>query len=97
MVGYGGSLAIIVVIAAGVVLGLVAQWLGVARSGYDGLITGIAVVGGAIVAGQWLGSLSAWGPQLDGLYVLPALIGGIVIAVIAELAVRFAFPAPSAV
>jgi len=91
----GGS-ALIVVIVAGIVLGIVAQVIGVARSGYDGLITAIAFVGGAIVAGQWLGGVSTWGPQLDGLYLLPALVGGIVLGVIADLAVRIAFPATTA-
>ncbi len=87
-----GGLALTLIIVAGIVLGVVVQLTGVARSGYDGLITGIAVVGGAIVAGQWLGSLSTWGPQFDGLYLLPALIGGVVLGAIANLAVRFAFP-----
>jgi len=87
-----GGLALMLVIVAGIVLGVVVQLTGVARSGYYGLVTGIAVVGGAIVAGQWLGSSSAWGPQFDGLYLLPALIGGVVLGAIANLAVRFAFP-----
>ena len=91
-----GGLALMLVIVAGIVLGVVVQMIGVTRSGYDGLITGIAVVGGAIVAGQWLGGVSTWGPQFDGLYLLPALIGGIVLGVIADFAVRFAFPVTAA-
>ena len=88
-----GGLALGLIIVVGVILGIVAQLIGVARSGYDGLITGIAIVGGAIVAGQWLGGLSTSGPQIDGLFLLPALIGGVVLAVIADLVVRLAFPA----
>ena len=91
-----GGLALMLVIVAGIVLGVLVQMIGVTRSGYDGLITGIAVVGGAIVAGQWLGGVSTWGPQFDGLYLLPALVGGIVLGVIADLAVRFAFPVTAA-
>ena len=91
-----GSLAGMLVIAAGIVLGVVVQRIGVTHSGYDGLITGIAVVGGAIVAGQWLGGATTWGPQFDGLYLLPALIGGLVLGAIADLAVRFAFQATAA-
>ena len=91
-----GSLALLLVIGAGIVLGVVGHLLGVARSGYDGLITGIAVVGGALVAGQWLGGATTWGPRFDGLYVLPALIGGLVLGAIADLAVRVAFPVPAA-
>jgi len=90
-----GSLALMLVILAGIVLGAAVQLSGVIRSGYDGLITGVAVVGGAIVAGQWLGSLSTWGPRFDGLYLVPALLGGIVLAVIADALVRLVFP-PSA-
>jgi len=88
-----GGLALGLVVVVGIILGIVAQLAGLARSGYDGLITGIAVVGGALVAGQWLGGVSTWGPQVDGLYLVPALIGGIVLAVIANLIVRIAFPA----
>ena len=91
-----GGLALMLVIVAGIVLGVLVQMIGVTRSGYDGLITGIAVVGGAIVAGQWLGGVSTWGPQFDGLYLLPALVGGIVLGVIADLVVRFAFPVTAA-
>ena len=87
-----GGLALGLVIVVGIILGIVAQLIGVARSGYDGLITGIGIVGGGIVAGQWLGGVSTWGPQIDGLFLLPALIGGIVLAVIADLVVRVAFP-----
>ncbi len=88
-----GGLALGLVVVVGIILGIGAQLLAVARSGYDGLITGIAVVGGAIVAGQWLGGVSTWGPQVDGLYLLPAFVGGVVLAVIADLVVRIAFPA----
>ena len=91
-----GSLAGMLVIAAGIVLGVLVQRIGVTHSGYDGFITGIAVVGGAIVAGQWLGGATTWGPQFDGLYLLPALIGGLVLGAIADLAVRFAFQATAA-
>ena len=47
-----GGLALGLIVVVGIILGIVAQLIGVARSGYDGLITGIAIVGGRLLRGN---------------------------------------------
>jgi uncharacterized membrane protein YeaQ/YmgE (transglycosylase-associated protein family) len=83
-----GTIGIVVLIAAALVVGAVAQYSLRARWGYEGAFTALAAAVGGFVASEYLGTLSAIGPQYDGLAIIPALVGALVLAALAELAMR---------
>lgn len=87
-----GTTGFIVLLAGALVLGIIVQYVGQARSGFDWLVTAVAAAVGSYVASEWLGGASTWGPQLDGLYILPALIGAIVLGAVVEYAARRVSP-----
>ena len=83
-----GAGGLILLVAGAVVLGLIAQFLGQARSNYDWLITAVGAGIGGYVASEWLGAASTWGPELDGLFAVPALIGAVIVGAVVEFVVR---------
>lgn len=84
--GIGGWL---VIFAGALLFGVVAQYIGEARTGYEWLVDGIAVVIGAVVASEFIISLRTFEPVWDGLALVPALIGGLAVGIVVELATRY--------
>lgn len=84
--GIGGWL---VIFAGALLFGVVAQYIGEARTGYEWLVDGIAVVIGAVVASEFIISLRTFEPVWDGHALVPALIGGLAVGIVVELATRY--------
>ncbi len=89
---FGISLAIggwILLIAASIVFGVVAQFVGETRTGFEWLIDAIAFGVGALIASEFIVAWQSFGPMFDGLAIVPALIGGLVLGLVVELTTRF--------
>lgn len=84
--GLGGWVALI---AGAIVFGLLAQFIGEARTGYEWLGDAIAAGIGALVASEFIVGWQAFAPVFDGLAIVPALIGGLVVGVVVEVATRY--------
>ena len=84
-----GWIAWAIVIGAGLVFGVIAQFVGETRTGYEWLVDAIAVVLGAVVASEFIVGWRAVEPVYDGLALIPALTGGIVLGLIVEVVTRF--------
>lgn len=61
-----GTTGLILLLAGAPTLGILAQFVGQARSGYDWLISAMAAAVGGFVGSEWLGGVSTWGPDVDG-------------------------------
>lgn len=83
-----GLAAWIAVIAAGLVFGGIAQFIGDARTGYEWLADAVAFGIGAIVVGEFVTGLRTVEPVWDGLALVPALIGGLVVGIVVEVVTR---------
>jgi uncharacterized membrane protein YeaQ/YmgE (transglycosylase-associated protein family) len=79
----------LVIIAGALLFGVVAQFIGEARTGYEWLVDGIAVAIGAVVASELIISLRTFEPVWDGLALVPALIGGLALGIVVELVTRY--------
>lgn len=84
--GMGGWL---VLLAGALLFGVVAQFIGEARTGYEWLADWIAATLGAVIASEFIISARTFEPVWDGLAIVPALIGGLALGVVVELATRF--------
>lgn len=84
--GIGGGL---VLLAGALLFGVVAQFIGEARTGFEWLVDGIAAALGAVVASEFIISARTFDPVWDGLAIVPALIGGLVLGIVVELATRY--------
>jgi uncharacterized membrane protein YeaQ/YmgE (transglycosylase-associated protein family) len=84
-----GLAAWIVVIAASLVFGGIAQELGETRTGYEWLADAVAFGIGAIAVSEIVIALRTIEPVLDGLAVVPALVGGLIVGIVVELVTRF--------
>jgi uncharacterized membrane protein YeaQ/YmgE (transglycosylase-associated protein family) len=84
--GFGGW---IVVIAGALLFGVIAQFIGEARTGYEWLIDAIAAFAGAVIASEFVISARVYEPVFDGLALVPALLGGLALGVVVELATRY--------
>ena len=84
--GLGGLLLLIV---GSLAFGVVAQWIGEARTGYEWLIDAIAVFVGGFVASEFIIGWQAFEPVWEGLALIPALIGGLVAGIVVEVITRF--------
>jgi uncharacterized membrane protein YeaQ/YmgE (transglycosylase-associated protein family) len=84
--GFGGWL---VIIAGALLFGVIAQFIGDARTGLEWLFDAIAVGVGAVVASEVVISFRTYEPAFDGLALVPALIGGLALGVVVELATRY--------
>jgi uncharacterized membrane protein YeaQ/YmgE (transglycosylase-associated protein family) len=82
--------AVIVLIAAAIVIGVVLQYIGDVTKGYEWSVAGLAALVGGWIGSEALGSLSTWGPEWEGMFVLPALIGAVVLGFVVDLVVRYA-------
>lgn len=84
--GFGGWL---VIFAGALLFGVIAQFIGEARTGYEWLIDAIAAFAGAVIASEFVISFRLYEPVFDGLALVPALIGGLALGVVVELATRY--------
>jgi uncharacterized membrane protein YeaQ/YmgE (transglycosylase-associated protein family) len=84
--GYGGGALLIV---GALAIGVVAQFIGDARTGYEWIVVAIAAGIGALVASEFIVDWRAFEPVWDGLALVPALIGGLVVGVVVDIATRF--------
>ena len=66
--GFGGWL---VIIAGALVFGVIAQFIGEARTGYEWLVDAIAAFAGAFIASEFVISFRAYEPVFDGLATRP--------------------------
>src|SRR3990172_5865328 len=79
--GIGGWLVLL--------FGVIAQFIGEARTGYEWLVDAIAAALGAIVASEFIISARTFEPVWDGLAIVPALIGGPGVGIVVELVTRY--------
>ena len=78
----------IVLVVAALAFGVIAQFIGEARTGYEWLIDAVALAIGAIVASEFIVGARALEPVWDGLALVPALIGGLALGGVVEIATR---------
>ena len=78
-----------VVLAGALLFGVIAQFIGEARTGFEWLVDSVAAAIGAIIASEFIISARTFEPVWDGLAIVPALIGGLVLGVLVELATRY--------
>jgi uncharacterized membrane protein YeaQ/YmgE (transglycosylase-associated protein family) len=78
-----------VVILAALAFGVIAQFIGDARTGYEWLIDAIAFAIGAIVASEFIVGLRTFEPVYDGLALVPALVGGLAFGTVVEVVTRY--------
>jgi uncharacterized membrane protein YeaQ/YmgE (transglycosylase-associated protein family) len=88
-----GALAITVIIAAGLVIGLGAQYLTNPRSQLEWLIVAVTTAIGAYAGSEWLTtnvfSTMVGGPEFDGLVIIPAIIAGLVLGLLGDAFTRY--------
>jgi uncharacterized membrane protein YeaQ/YmgE (transglycosylase-associated protein family) len=84
--GIGGLL---VLLAGALLFGVIAQFIGEARTGYEWLVDAIGAALGAVIASEFIISARTFEPVWDGLALVPALVGGLVLGIIVELATRY--------
>jgi uncharacterized membrane protein YeaQ/YmgE (transglycosylase-associated protein family) len=84
-----GILGWMALLVGALVFGVLAQFIGEARTGYEWLIDAIAAGFGALVASEFIVAWQAFQPAWDGLALVPALIGGLVVGIVVELATRY--------
>ena len=85
-IGVGGW---VVVVLAALAFGVIAQFIGDARTGYEWLIDSIAFAIGAIVASEFIVGLRTFEPVYDGLALVPALVGGLAFGTLVEVVTRY--------
>jgi len=76
-------------ILGGLAFGVIAQFVGQARTGYEWLIDAIAVFAGALIASEFIVAWRGFEPVWEGLALIPALAGGLVLGAIVEVITRF--------
>jgi hypothetical protein len=84
--GVGGWL---VLFAGALLFGVVAQFIGEARTGYEWLADAVGAALGAVVASEFILSTRTFEPVWDGLAIVPALIGGLVLGIVVEVITRY--------
>jgi len=88
-----GALAITVIVAAGLVIGLGVQYLTKPASQLEWLIVAVTTGVGAYAGSEWLTtnvfSTMAGGPEFDGLIIIPAIIAGLVVGLLGDMLTRY--------
>ena len=79
----------LILIVGAVVLGIVAQLIGEARTGYEWVVTAIGAFVGGFAASEFVVGWRTYEPVFDNLALIPALIGGLVVGIIVAVAARF--------
>lgn len=82
--------AVIALIAAAVIIGIVLQYVGDVTNGYEWSVAGLAAIVGGWLGSEALGGLSTWGVEWEGMFIFPALIGAVVLGFVVDLLVRYA-------
>jgi uncharacterized membrane protein YeaQ/YmgE (transglycosylase-associated protein family) len=80
----------VLVIVGALAFGVIAQFIGDARTGWEWLVDAVAVAVGAIAASEFVIAWQTIEPVWDGLAIWPAVIGGLVLGLIVELITRTA-------
>jgi uncharacterized membrane protein YeaQ/YmgE (transglycosylase-associated protein family) len=81
-----GAWALVVI--AAVAFGLVAQFIGEARTGFEWFVDALAFGIGAVAASEFIIAWQAVGPMWDEMALVPALGGGLVLGIVVELITR---------
>ena len=76
-------------IAASLVFGAIAQYIGDAKTAWEGALDALAFGVGALIASEFIVATQAYGPVWDGLALVPALVGGLIVGLIVELSTRY--------
>jgi uncharacterized membrane protein YeaQ/YmgE (transglycosylase-associated protein family) len=84
--GFGGW---VVLVAGALLFGVIAQFIGEARTGYEWLVDAIAAGLGAVIASEFIISARTFEPVWEGLAIVPALIGGLILGIVVEVATRY--------
>lgn len=87
-----GTLALTVIVGAGLVIGFGVQYLTHPRTQLDWLFVAIATGGGAYLGSEVLTNVfgvMAGGPEIDGLLIIPGVITGLVLGLLADAFVRY--------
>ena len=88
-----GTLAITVIVGAGLLIGFGVQYLTHPRTHIDWLLVATAIgigayLGSEVLTGVVFGGLST-GPQIDGLIIVPAVITGLTFGLLTDAFVRY--------
>lgn len=81
--------AAILLIAGGLLIGVLASMIGEVRVGWEWAATAAAALVGGYLGSEALGGASTWGPVFEGLYIVPAIIGGLVLGVFVDALSRY--------
>ena len=87
-----GTLAITVIVGAGLVIGFGIQFLTHPRIPLDWLFVAVATIIGAYLGSEVLTNvfgLMVGGPQIDGLVVIPAALTGLVLGLLSDAFARY--------
>ena len=87
-----GALAITVIVAAGLVIGLGVQYLTKPASQFEWLIVAVTTSIGAYAGSEWLTAnvfSTVGGPEFDGLVIIPAIIVGLVLGLLGDMFTRY--------
>jgi len=84
--GLGGW---ILLLGGALLFGVVAQFIGEARTGVEWLVAAVGAGFGAVVASEFIVAWRTFEPVWDGLALVPAVIGALVVGVVIELATRY--------
>jgi uncharacterized membrane protein YeaQ/YmgE (transglycosylase-associated protein family) len=85
--GYG---AWALMVAAALIFGIVAQYIGETHTGYEWLVDAVAFFAGALIASEFVTAWRTIEPVWDQMALVPALLGGLVLGIVVELVTRFA-------
>jgi uncharacterized membrane protein YeaQ/YmgE (transglycosylase-associated protein family) len=78
----------VVIALAALGFGVLAQFVGEARTGFEWLVDAVAFGIGALFASEFILGWRTFEPVWDGLALVPALIGGLVVGLVVEIATR---------
>lgn len=88
-----GALAITIIVAGGLLIGLAAQSFTNPGSRLEWLIVGLATSIGAAIGSEWLTTnvldTMAGGPSFDGLVIVPGVLVGLVLGLLADAFTRY--------
>jgi hypothetical protein len=93
-----GTLALTVIVGAGLLIGFGVQYLTHPPTHLDWLFVAIATGVGAYLGSEVLTNvfgIMAGGPEIEGLVIIPAVITGLVLGLLADAFVRYVALEPS--
>jgi hypothetical protein len=81
---------VMALIAGGVVIGIVLQYVGDVTNGYEWSIASLGAIAGGWIGSEALTAASDWGPSWEGMVLVPAIIGAVAIGFVVDAMVRYA-------